>query len=278
MQDYLQQRQNRINQLLARCLPDRARAPQQLHQAMHYAVLKGGKRLRPLLVYAAGETFKAPLEQLDGAACAVELIHAYSLIHDDLPAIDNDDFRRGQPSCHKAFSEAIAILAGDGLQALAFEILAVATDQQPFRQQMITLLAKTCSAMVSGQALELSTPQTAANPTTLETIHQLKTGALIAACVELGALTAQADLAHLQALKQYAACLGLAFQIQDDIQDDKAATSYLNYSHCLGLTAAQNRLQELRGLALKAIEPLDNNAAPLHYLLTYCLGDAPAAA
>jgi farnesyl diphosphate synthase len=269
--DYLHARQQHINQALAHHLPNARQEPQQLHQAMRYAVLNGGKRLRPLLVYAAGETLGASLEQLDQAACAVEFIHAYSLIHDDLPAIDNDDMRRGQASCHKAFGEATAILAGDALQALAFEVLATAQYPQHFYQTAITVLAKACNDMVSGQALELAAPQQNISLAQLEKIHRLKTGALMRACVQLGALIANANAVELQLLDRYADALGLAFQIQDDIEDMHAATSYLSYVHCMGLSAAENRLQELREQALQIAAQLNKSAEPLCCLVHYML-------
>jgi farnesyl diphosphate synthase len=270
-QHYFDARQQHINQTLARSLPNIHQEPQQLHQAISYAVLNGGKRLRPLLVYAVGETFGASLKQLDHAACAVEFIHAYSLIHDDLPAIDNDDFRRGQPSCHKAFGEAMAILAGDALQALAFEILAVANNERPFYQAAIATLAKACNAMVSGQALELATAPQDISIEKLETIHRLKTGALMRACVQLGALIAGANSTELQLLDSYADSLGLAFQIQDDIDDVEAATTYLSYVHCMGLDAAKQRLQQLREQALQTLTQLNKPAEPLHNLVHYML-------
>lgn len=266
-ENYLVERRTRIDRILAHYLPDPASEPTCLYQAMHYAALNGGKRLRPLLVYAAGETLGATLEQLDRAACSVELIHAYSLIHDDLPALDNDDFRRGRPSCHKAFDEATAILAGDALQALAFEILTKEISDSTQCLAMITALTKACGDMVSGQALELTIPPEKINITTLETIQHLKTGALMRVSVQLGALTARATPTQLQILDQYAECLGLAYQIQDDIEDSDAATPQQNYVACLGLAAAQARVQELRQQAFSTIEVFGAQAAPLRYLV-----------
>lgn len=274
---YIQERQKHIDNTLEKFLPDLTVEPVQLHTAMRYAVLNGGKRLRPLLVYATGETLGLSLDKLDCAACAVELIHAYSLVHDDLPAMDNDDFRRGQPSCHKAFTEATAILTGDALQALAFEILAKESNQQGQSLQMIMLLAKACGAMVGGQALEFTTLQKAIGVTELETIHSLKTGALMRASVQLAALVAEADAMQIQQLDHYASCLGLAFQIQDDIQDDIQKDQAIqdncqpSYPGCLGLEVAQSRLQELRQQALAAIAQFGQNAEPLRNLVDYMI-------
>lgn len=273
-EEYLSARQARINHLLSRQLPDPKREPCLLHQAMHYAVLNGGKRLRPLLVYATGETMGASLEQLDNAACAVELIHAYSLIHDDLPAMDNDDFRRGQPTCHKAFNEATAILAGDALQTLGFEILSKDGVNPQQCLQMIASLASACSDMVAGQAMELSLPPDQINIAQLETIHSLKTGALMRASVRLGALIAQASGPALAQLDNYANHLGLAYQIQDDVQDNPTTPNQTtaNYVSHLGLTDAQQKIHSLYQAALQNIESFAEQAAPLHYLAAFMLG------
>jgi geranylgeranyl pyrophosphate synthase len=186
----LAQWQARVEIQLDRRLPDATASPQRLHEAMRYAVLGGGKRVRPVLVYATGETLGLPLESLDGAACAIEFIHAYSLIHDDLPAMDDDDLRRGQPTCHKAFDEATAILAGDALQVLAFEVLAddpTLPADAATRLGMVRILAQ-CSGtqgMAGGQALDLAAAgRTLALPEVVR-MHEWKTGALIRAGVEM---------------------------------------------------------------------------------------------
>jgi len=250
---YLTERQQRINRVLAHYLPE---STSYLYQAMHYAVLNGGKRLRPLLVYATGETLGASLDQLDNAACAVELTHAYSLIHDDLPAMDNDDFRRGQPTCHKVYGEAIAILAGDALQALAFEILS------KNNANLVNVLAKASGAegMAGGQALEFSPGQFP-----LETIQRLKTGMLIRASIQLGASIAKADHFQLQQLDKYADCLGLAYQIQDDIQDKQ------NYADETEIITAKNKIRELHQQAVAALEIFSDQAVPLQELTRYML-------
>src|SRR6218665_1295537 len=194
-----------------------------IYQAMRYSVINGGKRVRPLLVYAACEALGGQVERADAAACAVELIHAYSLVHDDLPAMDDDDLRRGQPTTHKAFDEASAILAGDGLQTLAFEVLADA-QRNPLdadvRLSMISHLAKAAgpAGMVGGQAIDLGSVGQWLDQSALETMHRHKTGALIEASVRLGALASgEADSLTLRALQEYAQAVGLGFQVQDDI-------------------------------------------------------------
>lgn len=216
----------RLQDLLNGCIQFN-QAPR-LNEAMRYSVLNGGKRLRPLLVYATGLSFGASLESLDPAALAVELIHGYSLIHDDLPAMDDDDLRRGKPTCHKAFDEASAILAGDALQAFAFEILSKASSILSAETQlsMLHVLAKAAgaTAMVAGQSLDLEAENKILDLNALENIHQLKTGALISACIKLGALASNASKEQMGTLAQLGEHLGLAFQIQDDILDVEATT------------------------------------------------------
>lgn len=275
-QEYTEHRFDHINKTLLHYLPHAKQYSERLEQAMQYAVLNGGKRLRPLLVYAAGETLGAPLEHLNAAACAVEFIHAYSLIHDDLPALDNDDMRRGKPSCHKAFDEATAILAGDALHALAFEVLAennYLSVQQ--RLVMLRMLAQAIgyNGMVGGQTMELELIHRKSNLAELELIHRLKTGALIQVCVQLGAVAANADPAQEKQLKHYGDLLGLAFQIQDDILDHQEdhinpASSYLAYTD---LNNAKKRLNELRKQALMIVDKLGNNALPLRFLVEYMI-------
>lgn len=259
-------RQDRVNETLADYLGRYTSDQNTLLEALKYSVLNGGKRLRPLLVYATGEALGAIPEQLDSAACAVELIHAYSLVHDDLPAMDNDDMRRGLPSCHKAFGEAIAILAGDVLQTLAFEILSDDAQRLNEKQRlyMIATLAQASGirGMAGGQALEFSSMQNPMTAQELEKIHRLKTGALIRASVKLGAIAANADQAQLAKLDDYASCLGLAYQIQDDVQDSvsvndaqKKLSSYLSY---VSIEVAQRRIEQLYLRALAAIDSFKN--------------------
>ncbi len=276
-EDYLMQRKERVNQTLATLLPNASLEPKRLHEAMRYVVLNGGKRLRPLLVYTTGEAFGVSLSTLDTAACAVELIHAYSLVHDDLPAMDNDDLRRGQPTCHKAFDEATAILVGDALQALAFEMLATPNDDVNLslkqQLQMLATLTKASGSfgMVGGQALEFSWAEQKIDLTQQETIHRLKTGALITASIQLGALAANVSSDQFNILTQFGQTLGLAFQIQDDIQDyleEKTAASYLKQITSI---EAQKKLQKLYEQTLTHLTKLDIYGTPLRWVVNYAI-------
>lgn len=231
---------DRAEAQLAHFLPPEDQMPIELHRAMRYAVLGGGKRLRPLLVYATGRALGAAAEALDVAAAAVEIIHAYSLVHDDLPAMDDDALRRGRPTCHIAFGEAMAILAGDALQALAFELLAADTAltvDAHVRLEMLRVLGAACGShgMAGGQALDLAAVGQRLDAVALERMHSHKTGALIRASVRLGALAAGCtDAAALDALERYGHCIGLAFQIRDDILDIEGE------SHVIGKTAGKD--------------------------------------
>ncbi|HEY0198815.1 MAG TPA: farnesyl diphosphate synthase [Rhodanobacter sp.] len=277
----------RAEQALTRCLPPAEQSPVDLHRAMHYAVLGGGKRLRPLLVYAAADAFGETGPRPDAAACAVELIHAYSLVHDDLPAMDDDALRRGRPTCHIVFGEAMAILAGDALQALAFEILA---DEMPggvdsnTAMRMLRVLGRACGAegMAGGQALDLAATGRKLTLAELEHMHACKTGALIRASVCLGALVAGADGNALDALDRYAHAVGLAFQVRDDILDVEgesavigktagkdAAADKPTFPSIIGLDASCRRLAELTGEALDAIASLGDRASLLRELAHY---------
>ncbi|WP_433885444.1 (2E,6E)-farnesyl diphosphate synthase [Pseudomonas vranovensis] len=259
-----------------------------LYEAMRYSVMNGGKRVRPLLAYAACQALGAAPEQANGAACAVELIHAYSLVHDDLPAMDDDDLRRGQPTTHKAFDEACAILAGDGLQSLAFGALLdpqLSPQQDNIRLAMVQTLALAAgpAGMVGGQAIDLGSVGLKLDQTALEFMHRHKTGALIEASVRLGALaSARADQTQLKALQTYAQAIGLAFQVQDDILDVESDTATLGkrqgadiardkptYPALLGLEAAKAYALELRDQALHALRPFDAAAEPLRELARY---------
>ncbi|OCT30338.1 (2E,6E)-farnesyl diphosphate synthase [Pseudomonas putida] len=261
---------------------------ERLYAAMRYSVMNGGKRVRPLLAYAACEAFGAAPEQANGAACAVELIHAYSLVHDDLPAMDDDDLRRGQPTTHKAFDEACAILAGDGLQSLAFSALLDAhLSPQPdaIRLAMVQALAKAAgpAGMVGGQAIDLGSVGVKLDQQALEYMHRHKTGALIEASVRLGALASgRAEATQLDALQTYAQAIGLAFQVQDDILDVESDTATLGkrqgadiardkptYPALLGLDAAKAYAIELRDQALVALEGFGESAEPLRALARY---------
>ena len=277
----------RAEQALDRALPSAQQPPVELHRAMRYAVLGGGKRLRPLLTYASGQALGAPLARLDAPACAVEIIHAYSLVHDDLPAMDDDALRRGHPTCHVAFGEATAILAGDALQALAFERLAgdAALDvDAATRIEMLRTLGAACGAegMAGGQAFDLAAVGRTLGIAELERMHAYKTGALIRAAVRMGALAAGADTAMLAALDAYAAAFGLAFQIRDDILDVEGATADLGkttgkdaraakptFPSILGLQASHARLAELTTQALAALAGFGAEADRLRELARY---------
>jgi farnesyl diphosphate synthase len=278
----------RADAMLARVLPPEDQAPADLHRAMRYAVLGGGKRLRPLLVYATGTTFGAPLEKLDAAAAAVEIIHAYSLVHDDLPAMDDDNLRRGRPTCHIVFGEAMAILAGDALQALAFDVLAhdaALAGDPAVHVEMLRVLAVACGShgMAGGQALDLAAVGHKLSPAELERMHVHKTGALIRASVRLGALAAGvSETATLAALERYGHAIGLAFQIRDDLLDIEAGTAQLGktagkdaasakptYPAILGVDASRGELVRLTQEALGAVGAFGTRARPLSDLARF---------
>jgi len=280
--------QARIDQALSNTLLQLDKSDDQLLQAMRYSLLSGGKRIRPLLAYASAQAISAIGEATDSVACALEAIHAYSLIHDDLPAMDDDDLRRGQPTCHIAFSEATAILAGDALQALAFESLVQAPEVSDHtRLALVKELAQASGAagMVGGQAIDLASVDQQPSLAQLEHMHNLKTGALIRASVRMGALTTgRANQAQLSALTHYANAIGLAFQVKDDILDVVADTETLGkqqgadialnkptYVSLLGLEGAQEKAQELHHSALAALEGFDDKANPLRQLSAYII-------
>ena len=273
----------RTDAALDRALPADNRAPQRLHAAMRHAVLLGGKRMRPLLVHASGALFNADPALLDAPAVAIELIHAYSLVHDDLPAMDDDDLRRGQPTVHVAFDEATAILAGDALQSLAFAVLADAPGSPPVRVELLRTLASAAGAagMCGGQALDLHATGNGHAMTVgdLEQLHALKTGALIRAAVRMGALCGDANGDALDALDRYADALGLAFQVRDDILDVEgdsatlgktagkdAAQDKATFPALLGMTASRQRLDELSRAMDAALAPFDDRADGLRAL------------
>ena len=275
----------RTNHALETCLPSADAAPQQLHEAMRYAVLNGGKRVRATLVYATGETVGADTALLDAPACAVELIHAYSLVHDDLPAMDDDDLRRGKPTCHRAFGEANALLAGDALQSFAFHILAQGTAHAPRSLAMVATLAHASGSlgMAGGQAIDLAAVGRDLSLAELEHMHRHKTGALIRASVRLGALCGDdVSSEQLEQLDAYAACIGLAFQVRDDILDVEADTETLGkaqgadialnkptYPSLLGLTAAKQKAEELHERAVSELVDFDARADGLRGLSAF---------
>jgi len=290
LKEYLSFCQNRVEKALEDRLPSGQLLPQKLHQAMRYSVLNGGKRMRPMLTYCTGKTLGIDPEALDGPACAVEFIHVYSLIHDDLPAMDDDDLRRGKATCHVAFDEATAILAGDALQALAFEILAhdpSITATAEGRLKMIVALAKASGSqgMVGGQAIDLQSVGTRLNLPELENMHIHKTGALIRASVNMATL-AKADIDSTVATKfdHYAKCIGLSFQVKDDILDEESDTATLGktqgkdkdndkptYPALLGLAGAKQKAQELHEKALDSLSIFGKEAELLRDLSLYII-------
>ena len=279
----------RLTRALDQRLPAAAADPARLHEAMRYAC-DGGKRLRALLVYAAGESLGVPVEKLDAPACAVELIHAYSLVHDDLPAMDDDDLRRGRPTVHKAYDEPTGILVGDGLQTLAFGVLA---DEPSLgvaqRLRMVSLLAFASGSlgMVGGQAVDIASENQRISLEQLQLLHARKTGALILASLQLAAAAADAAPATLTALETYGRHIGLAFQIQDDVLDVTASTETLGktagkdleqhkstYPSLLGLDGARNRATALFEEARAVVGALPGGAAALRWLADFIEGRA----
>jgi len=273
--------QQRIETVLALSLAIEGGETSRLIKAMQYSTLAGGKRVRPILVYATGEALGAPLDWLDAAAAAVELIHVYSLVHDDLPAMDNDDLRRGRPTCHRAFDESTAILVGDALQARAFEVLAnaPATISASARLEMLRVLADAIGTrgMAGGQAIDLESVKQSLNEVALERMHRQKTGALIQASVLLGAISAglQNGLER-AALAEFGAEIGLAFQIQDDILDVEGTTTSLGkragadadrvkptYPSVMGLEKSREQAFARRDRAIAALDPWGTRFASL---------------
>lgn len=280
--DRIEEYRQRIEQVLEGALPPADQAPQRLHEAMRYAVLGGGKRLRPLLVYATGEALRVAPGKLDAPAAAIELMHSFSLIHDDLPAMDDDDLRRGRPSTHRAFDEATAILAADTLQPLAFQVLVTspALAATPAIQlALVALLAESCgpNGIAGGQALDMQAGQRRLDVAELEHMFRLKTGRLLRASVLSAAYCAEiADSARLERLEIFADALGIAYQIRDDILDftaaDAARTSdaikaKATYPALFGLERASARSSELLDRALQAIEDLGEEAQGLRWMV-----------
>lgn len=287
-QIFLAEARSRVENALDHWLPAEKTQPNKLHQAMRYSVLSDGKRVRPIMVYAAGAALDIPLKNLDGAACAVELIHAYSLIHDDLPSMDDDDLRRGRPTCHKKFDEATAILAGDALQPLAFKVLCEDPNlliSAECRVGMIQELANASGSrgMAGGQAIDIDGVGKVFDLAQLENMHIHKTGALIRASIKLGALCSKNSAPQtLKHLDRYAKCIGLAFQVHDDILDVEGDTSIIGktqgkdaaadkptYPSLLGLDAAKAMANDLLNEALDNLADFDQNAEHLRNLARY---------
>jgi len=290
LKTYLSTCQACVENALSQRLPSTTVLPLRLHEAMRYSVLNGGKRMRPMLTYATGNVLGISPDELDAIACAVECIHVYSLIHDDLPAMDDDDLRRGKATCHKAFDEATAILAGDGLQAFAFELLAhdaTITANAHKRLEMITCLAKASGSqgMVGGQAIDLESVGKMLTLPELENMHIHKTGALIRASVVLATLAKEnVDPEAAKKLDNYAKCIGLSFQVKDDILDEESDTQTLGktqgkdkdnnkptYPALLGLAGAKQKAQELHEKALENLAHFGDEANLLRELSLYII-------
>jgi farnesyl diphosphate synthase len=265
-------------------LPPASMRPERLHEAIRYAVLQGGKRVRPLLVYAAGKVTEAPRDGLDRAALAVEYVHVYSLIHDDLPCMDNDVLRRGKPTVHVAFDEATAMLAGDALQAEAFRVLAEAPLTAQSRAALMRELAVAAgtAGMCGGQAIDLAAVGRTLTLAELEQMHRMKTGALLRAAVLMGAAAGTAAADRVAALDRYAQAIGLAFQVVDDVLDVESTSAELGktagkdaehgkptYVSVLGLEAARDWAGRLRAEALEALSGLGRQADRLRQLADF---------
>ncbi len=290
LKEYLISTQSRVERALDARLPSAGVLPNKLHEAMRYSTLDGGKRMRPMLAYATGKALGLAEEILDGPACAVELIHVYSLIHDDLPAMDDDDLRRGKATSHIAYDEATAILTGDALQALAFDVLAtdpsikVAAES---RLKMIATLTKASGSqgMVGGQAIDLESVGAKLTLPELENMHIHKTGALIRASVNMAALAKTGlDPKVAKNLDHYAKCIGLSFQVKDDILDEESDTATLGktqgkdqdndkptYPALLGLNGAKEKAQELHEQAVKSLTDFGPEADLLRDLSLYII-------
>lgn len=276
----------RVATKLDEVLPPASQEPERLHDAMRYAVFNGGKRVRPLLVYAAGECLGLQEGLLDAPAAAIELVHAFSLVHDDLPAMDNDDLRRGKPTLHRKYDEATAILAADALQPLAFSVLADATGVSPAtRIKLVKLLADACGSigMTGGQSLDLAAEGQLLGAAQIEHMYELKTGALIhAAVVSASALSADLSPERSSALDAFGRTIGIAFQIQDDILDVEGTTEIIGkpsgsdqrldkatYPGRVGIANARQRCDELLNGALEHLDDFGADAEPLSWLARF---------
>lgn len=285
--DYLSRRASEINKWLECLVPSEDVEPRELHRAMRYSLLAGGKRLRPALVLASGEAFGAAPDDLLPAACAIEMIHTYSLIHDDLPAMDNDDLRRGRPTCHKAFGEAVAILAGDALLTQAFRVLSADAPQRDAAKQVrvvreIATAAGSIQGMIGGQMADIENEGKHVDAETLEYIHRSKTGALITAPVVVGGIIAGASEDSLGKLRAYGERIGLAFQIADDILDVTStseqlgktpgkdlAASKATYPSVHGIEASERRARELVDEAVAIISSLGPSTTVLREIARF---------
>jgi len=284
---WMRMRQERVERVLEALLPPTALSPTRLHEAMRYAVLGGGKRVRPLLAFAAGELANAAPERIDSVAAAVELIHVYSLVHDDLPCMDDDVLRRGRPTCHIAFDEATALLVGDALQTLAFHVLAeqpLASDASA-QLDMVRILASAAGSrgMAGGQAIDLESTGRELSLPELEIMHIHKTGELIRAATLLGARSGNGlSTAEIERLDRFSKFAGLAFQVIDDVLDAESDTATLGktagkdaqrnkptYVSLLGASRARAFAEELRGQALQALDVFGDRAQRLRELIDF---------
>lgn len=285
LQAYLSVKIELVNKGLKELLHGEEEYPQNLHRAMHYSLFAGGKRIRPVLVLAAAEAAGGRVDEALNTACAFECVHTYSLIHDDLPAIDNDDMRRGRPTCHKAFGEAAAILAGDALLTAAFELVAATKTSDPSRViKVITELSKASGSagMIGGQMVDIESEGMEVPFPVLEYIHIHKTGELILAAVRCGAIMGGAGQKEIEALSKYGKSVGLAFQIADDILDVEGSADEMGkntggdekkgkatYPSLIGLDESRNRAEELVSIALKALDGFDEKADALRAIARY---------
>ena len=286
---YLQDRQKIVEEALEQYLPGEDNIPADIYKAVRYSVFNGGKRIRPILCLAAAEAVGGDLGPAIPVACALELIHSYSLIHDDLPSMDNDDFRRGKPTCHKVFGENMAILAGDALLTEAFVLLSHVEKVRLSAERRLAVIQEIAQAagicgMVGGQALDVLSGKSASDENTLYEIHRRKTGALIVAAVKSGAIIFNARKEKIQALAEYGINLGLAFQIADDIlnvEGDRelmgketgsdAAHDKLTYPSLLGLDVAKEKLAKYIDAAEASLAGFDERARPLLVIARYIM-------
>jgi farnesyl diphosphate synthase len=282
--------QKRSNLALASVLPSVDRRPKRLHQAMHYSVFNGGKRFRPILVYAVGTTQNVDFNRLDAVACSLELIHSYSLVHDDLPAMDDDDLRRGKPTCHKQFDEATAVLVGDALQAFAFDVLLNHNSTEISAEKNIEIMrilsyASGSMGMAGGQAIDLESSNQTLSLRDLEEMHQKKTGALITASIKMACQACNInDTEVARKLEKYSHCLGLNFQITDDILDIEGETEVIGkprgsdikaqkatFPAILGLEETKTYAQQIHEKALDELNSLSDSYDILRDISFYIL-------
>ncbi len=276
--------QQRVEQALKQSIPAATTDPARLHQAIHYVLFNGGKRVRPILVYATGKLFGRAAEDLDAAAAAVELIHTYSLVHDDLPAMDDDELRRGEPTCHRAFDEATAILVGDALQTLAFQVVMDADLTAKVRLEWVRELASASGSrgMVGGQMMDLQAEESSLSIDELRTMHLQKTGALIRASIMMGAAPALPDPSAQDALVLFAESIGLAFQVQDDILDIEGSSdttgkpqgsdleqNKTTFVSLFGVEGAKRELQKLHQQAVESLDMFGERAESLQELANF---------